>query len=301
MKKKLNEIFDEAKPQEFDQFSDELNAPELPDEVLASVKGKVYAKTNLKKEVKTTKSVWLRFGAIAACFLLIVSAVIVVPMLREDEPGVIQEPGTTNNWGDKAEQNPGETINVRSIEELNYMRSMLLCTDNEMLANYLRSIEGGGAHSKEDIEKFIDIVDSVPIFKIIEGDISWISYSTGQSNETGDPYEILYISIQSNKEDWVRFEYMLSVTDVAEEAASKAEKITANTIASKPISSKDERITFYSEVREKHVSGIGDTIQWIATIDGIYTNIVYYSTSANVVDTNEVVNNIQVSNLSKMQ
>ena len=48
MKKKLNEIFDEAKPQEFDQFSDELNAPELPDEVLASVKGKVYAKTKLK-------------------------------------------------------------------------------------------------------------------------------------------------------------------------------------------------------------------------------------------------------------
>ena len=36
MKKKLNEIFDEAKPQEIDQFSDELNAPELPDEVLAS-------------------------------------------------------------------------------------------------------------------------------------------------------------------------------------------------------------------------------------------------------------------------
>jgi hypothetical protein len=88
MKNKLNEIFDEAKPQEIDQFSDELNAPELPDEVLASVKGKVYAKTNLKKEMKTTKSVWLRFGAIAACFLLIVSAVIVVPMLRDDDIGI---------------------------------------------------------------------------------------------------------------------------------------------------------------------------------------------------------------------
>ena len=93
MKKKLNEIFDEAKPQEFDQFSDELNAPELPNEVLASVKGKVYAKTKLKKDNKPSKSVWLRFGAIAACFLLIVSAVIVVPMLREDDPGVIPDRG----------------------------------------------------------------------------------------------------------------------------------------------------------------------------------------------------------------
>ena len=97
MKKKLNEIFDEAKPQELDQFSDELKAPELSPEVLASVKGKVYAKTNLKKEKKTTKSVWLRFGAIAACFLLIVSAVIVVPMLREDEPGIIPGPRTTDD------------------------------------------------------------------------------------------------------------------------------------------------------------------------------------------------------------
>ena len=97
MKKKLNEIFDEAKPQELDQLSDELNAPELPEEVLASVKGKVYAKTNLKKEMKTTKSVWLRFGAIAACFLLIVSAVIVVPMLREDDPGIIPNPDNDSN------------------------------------------------------------------------------------------------------------------------------------------------------------------------------------------------------------
>ena len=97
MKKKLNEIFDEAKPQEIDQFSDELNAPELPDEVLASVKGKVYAKTKLKKENKTSKSVWLRFGAIAACFLLIVSVILAVPMLREDDPGVIPGPGTTDN------------------------------------------------------------------------------------------------------------------------------------------------------------------------------------------------------------
>ena len=99
MKKKLNEIFDEAKPQELDQFSDKLMAPELPDEVLASVKGKVYAKTNIKKEKKTNKSVWLRFGAIAACFLLIVSVILVVPMLREDDPGVIPGPGTTDNPG----------------------------------------------------------------------------------------------------------------------------------------------------------------------------------------------------------
>ena len=97
MKKKLNEIFDEAKPQELDQFSDELNAPELSDEGLASVKGKVYAKTKLKKDRKNTNGIWLRFGAIAACFLLIVSIILAVPMLREDDPGVIPGPLDSNN------------------------------------------------------------------------------------------------------------------------------------------------------------------------------------------------------------
>lgn len=88
MKNKLNEIFDEAKPQELDQFSNELTAPALPDEVLASVNGKVFAKTNLKKENKNTKSVWLRVGAVAACLALILGAMIVVPMLRDDSPDI---------------------------------------------------------------------------------------------------------------------------------------------------------------------------------------------------------------------
>lgn len=44
----------------------------------------VEQKDRLRQKNKKPKSVWLRFGAIAACFVLIVSAVIVVPMLREN-------------------------------------------------------------------------------------------------------------------------------------------------------------------------------------------------------------------------
>ena len=57
----------------------------------------VEQKDRLRQKNKKPKGVWLRFGAIAACFLLIVSAVIVVPMLREDDPGVIPNPGTTDD------------------------------------------------------------------------------------------------------------------------------------------------------------------------------------------------------------
>lgn len=58
-----------------------------------SMDNKLQKKANKAK----SKGIWLRFGAIAACFLLIVSAVIVVPMLKGDDPGVIPGPGTTDD------------------------------------------------------------------------------------------------------------------------------------------------------------------------------------------------------------
>ena len=62
-------------------------------ERFVSMDNKLQKKANKPK----SKGIWLRFGAIAACFLLIVSVIIAVPMLREDDPGVIPGPGTTDN------------------------------------------------------------------------------------------------------------------------------------------------------------------------------------------------------------
>lgn len=51
--------------------------------------------TNVSKLVKKTS--WIKWGSIAACICLIISAIVLVPMLREDDPGVIPGPGTTDN------------------------------------------------------------------------------------------------------------------------------------------------------------------------------------------------------------
>ena len=51
----------------------------------------VEAKDRLKKP-KGQKGVWLRLGVVAACLMLVVSAVIVLPMLREDGAGVVTTP-----------------------------------------------------------------------------------------------------------------------------------------------------------------------------------------------------------------
>ena len=97
MKKTLNHFFDEANANEIENLVKQNAAPKVSADTLSAIKDKVYAKTNLKNERKPNKNVWLRFGAIAACFLLIVSAIIVVPMLREDDPGIIPNPDNDSN------------------------------------------------------------------------------------------------------------------------------------------------------------------------------------------------------------
>jgi hypothetical protein len=40
-------------------------------------------KEKLRQKKQKTKGIWLRFGAIAACFVLVLSAVIAIPMLQK--------------------------------------------------------------------------------------------------------------------------------------------------------------------------------------------------------------------------
>ena len=108
MKKNLRELFDKATPAELDAFADDLDSSDLPPDVLASVKNKVYAKTNIKR--KPARSVWLRLGAIAACFAVIVGAVLALPILRKSSgithttDGNSESEGTGNirplHWND---------------------------------------------------------------------------------------------------------------------------------------------------------------------------------------------------------
>lgn len=53
-------------------------------------------KDRIRKK-KKQKHILLRFGAIAACFVLIVSAIIVVPMLREDDSEITTSPDATDH------------------------------------------------------------------------------------------------------------------------------------------------------------------------------------------------------------
>ncbi|MBE6694688.1 MAG: hypothetical protein E7589_07985, partial [Ruminococcaceae bacterium] len=65
---------------------------------------------------KKQKGIWIRFGAVAACFAVIVSAVIIVPMLHGDDTGIILPPDTTDGGGEL--KNPDTTDNALESESI---------------------------------------------------------------------------------------------------------------------------------------------------------------------------------------
>ena len=83
MKKTLHNIFDEAAANEIETLVAQNAASDVSADTLSAIKNKVYAKTNLKKEKKTTKSMYLRSGAIAACLVLFLSAITIMATLHD--------------------------------------------------------------------------------------------------------------------------------------------------------------------------------------------------------------------------
>lgn len=60
----------------------------------------VEQKDRLAQQRKMSKAMWLRLGAVAACFVMIVSAIVVVTMLKGDAPGIIPNPDNSDRYKD---------------------------------------------------------------------------------------------------------------------------------------------------------------------------------------------------------
>ena len=80
-------------------------------ERFVSIDNKLQKKANRPK----AKGAWLRFGAIAACFVLILSAIIVVPMLLKDDRGIVIPPDETSN-SDGADIDSDVVTSLEDIE-----------------------------------------------------------------------------------------------------------------------------------------------------------------------------------------
>ncbi len=191
-----------------------------------------------------------------------------------------------------------DTITVRSLDEFTHMKDMLSCKNEEELGEYLMSVEGSTFDNREldvnDLSNFVRIVESVPFIELIEGKITWISYSKERYVDTRKEFEVLYITTEAPNGNWFRIEYILSVSNIDNEVSTQASKLTE----SSPLFNGNKKVAFFTETRKAHPSGTGDMINWIASIDGVFAYIVYYTVDANQVNTNNLLTNVGITHLS---
>lgn len=239
-----------------------------------------------------SKSNKILFGAISG-FVICCVVVILVLGLRDFESDTHQEPPISITH-----QEPpiSISISVDSLAELDKMREMISCTDEEVLNIYLRSLSGGGARSCDDLILFLNVLDSLPILEIIDGEIIWISYFFDDEDKEDD---VVIISTKSANGDWVRVEYLINESNVGaeikrREAAGEYRHSTIDT----PIQSKAGRIQVYSEVREDHPSGIGYLINWNVVVDGILTRVVYYSEDIDDMHAESLFDDLKIGSLN---
>ncbi len=252
----------------------------------------------------------LRVMAVAACLALLIGACVPVGMMIAQLaggpspviPGTSEEL-TTAEPGEDTTLDPGvsdppksePSISLRSMQALAEMRAMIECEDEEQLGRYLNSVEGGGARNRQDLIDFVALVDNTPCAWLLQGDVTHLSHQKGTSVDTGEPYEIFYVSVESENGEWVRLEYKLSVEDVAAHMDALRQKIGEANLLSSPISTADGRLTLHIETREPHLSGTGDLITWQGEMDGIALAIVYYVPDADAVNTAALLQELRVT------
>lgn len=94
MNKTMSNIFDKACANEIEKLVDRNAVPDIPFDILSSIKNKVYVKTGVTppKKRKSLIFKWKYYVATAACLCLIINAIIFVPILKKDDPNIIPNP-----------------------------------------------------------------------------------------------------------------------------------------------------------------------------------------------------------------
>lgn len=197
---------------------------------------------------------------------------------------------TNSSTGKSGHSEPTEYIGVRSLAQLEEMRLMLQYSDEE-LSSYLLSIEGGGADSREDLEDFIELIAAIPNLELVDGDIVWIAHYF-------DP-NVVYISTMGANGDWTRIEYLPKAKDVSGELEKlRSEGQFDKSVISDVVQCKDGRVKVFSEVKEAHPSGTGNTIEWMLTIDNTLARVIYFTADSSDVKASDVFENINLTQIA---
>lgn len=213
----------------------------------------------------------LRILAVAACLALLIGVCVPVGMM-------IAQLGN-------GPSNPLPSITLQSLAELETMREMIACEDEQVLNDYLHSITGGGAQSRQDLIDFVGLVDNTPYAKFMDGEITGLTY-----NQTDKRFSV---STEAENGESMYVSYELGISDVEKNMEKAAGKLGRKNLLSAPLSTEDGRLTLYTETREP--SSNGDVIRWQGVLDGIAVYIVYWVADADTVDTAALLDSLEIA------
>ena len=234
--------------------------------------------------------------SIFLCFIIVVS-LYGCNVQSEDNISNTATNEVLNNTSNSTEKTSGEVydephpdgkvIDIHSLEELNKMREMLSCEDEEQLKEYLSSFGNAITNTKptkEDLEMFVSLADRFSFVNIVDGELILMHYSDGISIDTGKRVEVFYITLEAENGNWIRYEYLLSVKDPYTDITTDSQ------FFEKPLTGTNETITLLSEKREPEPFGKGEIVIWIADIDGTSAFIFQYSVSEDQIKADDIIN-----------
>ena len=214
----------------------------------------------------------LRVLAVAACLCLLIGACVPVGIWLVKQSG--NDPS-----------NSPPTICLQGLAELETMREMIACKDEQVLNEYLHNIAGGGAHSRQDLIDFVNLVESTSYVQVIDGEITGLTYYGTD--------ERFSVSAQAENGDSLMISYELGMSDVEKNMEKVARKLGKKNLLSAPLSTQDGRLTLYTETREP--SSNGEVIRWQGVLDGIAVYIVYWVADADAVDTAALLETLKIA------
>lgn len=195
---------------------------------------------------------------------------------------------------------PTETphmIRLGSLAELDLMRDMILCEDEQELSQYLSSLNamGQNAQSKQDLIDFVDLVDSTPFAKILDGEIICLEIIMSPNSKYHT--KNLFVDVKGENGDSISYTYLWSDISVSERIQSVLKTAGTNNLLQAPVQSADGRLTIYTEMREKLILGSKYRIQWWGELDGVFMEITYNVVKPEDVITSEVIGSLEMTSI----
>lgn len=279
----LYELLDGIEPEELEALASEPEM-ELPKEISMSA---------IRKKMRIPRLNWFRWqhaAAVAACACLLIACGFGIGrMTKQVAPGTLGTPSAPSSTDDG--DDPVEAIVLRNLSAYEQLQDMAYTEDEEALQQYLLSIEGGGAESREDILDFLEVMALLPIPELIDGKVIYLQYRAEAEDAT--------ITLMARDGSWIRITYYLSAdSNSLEDRYESGEFVDSELDA--PIISEDQTNSLYNETRAPYPVGSGSEIVWDMQIAGITAHIYYYTNDAEAVNTQLVIQNLKVTNLSAM-